>query len=245
MRKDLLEYVNFPRKKAVLLQSGGLDSCVCDGFLTWANFDVIELFIDYGQSARDKELEMARKMSEYYGHKLVTMQIHLPWFNHIPIVGGEITHDCAEDIKLNRVNAESYVPLRNHLLLSIAGTLAEKLQYKYICTGVCGAQTFLGKPLYGCVDTHKNFVKAIENSLNEGSTFKHKSGNSFKVLAPLLGMTKTEIIELGLNVGADMSLSWSCYNSGGEPCLKCSSCVDRELGFKSLGVPDPLLKISK
>lgn len=241
MKKELLNYMNLPNKKAVLLQSGGLDSNICAAMLTWAGFKVVELFVDYGQSALDRELEMAEKICEYYGHKLVKAKIDIPWFKKLPIVGGTVKSDGVEEIKLNKVDPESYIPLRNHLLISMAGSLAESLKYEYICSGLNGQQNILGKPTGGFVDAHKNFAISLEKSMSEGSTMKHQYRKNFKLLTPLMGMNKSEVITLGFDVGADMSKSWSCYNSGEVPCLHCSSCIGRAEGFALLIADDPLL----
>ena len=240
MRNILQKYKSLPNKKAVLLQSGGLDSCVCDALLHRAGFEVTELFVDYGQSALEKEWEMSQEMSDLYGHKLIRVSIDLPWLKTLPIVGGVVESTGVEEIKRGIVDPESYIPLRNQVLLSIAGSLAESLQVEYICTGLNGSQSILGKPLGGFVDTHPNFAKAVEKSLTEGSVTKHHLNNSFKVLTPLMNKSKPEIIALGFVVGANMSLSWSCYNSGNTPCCHCSSCIGRAEGFHLVAREDPL-----
>ena len=241
MRSILQKYKAIPDKKAVLLQSGGLDSCVCDALLYRAGFEVIELFVDYGQSALEKEWEMSNEMSDLYSHKLIRVSIDLPWLKTIPIVGGTVDSTGVEEIKRGVVDPESYIPLRNQILLSIAGSLAESLQVRYICTGLNGSQNILGKPRYGFVDTHPNFAKAIEKSLTEGSVMKHHLNSSFEVLTPLMSKSKPEIISLGLELCANMGLSWSCFNNGDVPCCHCSSCIGRAEGFELVGVQDPLL----
>lgn len=241
MKVDLTKYKGYTNKSAVLLQSGGLDSIVCSALLVWAGFNVVNVFIDYGQSALEKEKEMAEKISSKYGHKLEIVKIDIPWFNTLPIVGGEVKSTGVEEIKRNVVDPESYVPLRNHLFLSIAGSLAESREIEYVCTGLNGEQDLFRKPLHGFVDTHKEFTRRVEQSLNEGSVMKHKRKGSFKLLTPLIGMSKPEVILLGEQVGADFEKSWSCFNNGEEPCLHCSSCIGREEGFILANMSDPLL----
>lgn len=241
MKNLLQKYKALPDKRVVLLQSGGLDSCVCDALLHQAGFEVTELFVDYGQSALEKEWAMSQEMSDLYGHELIRVSIDLPWLKTLPIVGGTVESTGVEEIKRGVVDPESYIPLRNQILLSIAGSLAESKQIRYICTGLNGSQNILGKPRDGFVDTHPNFAKALEKSLTEGSVMKHHLNSSFKVLTPLMSKSKPEIISLGLVVGANMSLSWSCFNNGDVPCCHCSSCIGRAEGFHLLGVEDPLL----
>ena len=241
MKNLLQKYKELPDKKVVLLQSGGLDSCVCATFLKVAGFEVTELFVDYGQSALEKEWEMSQEMAELHNHKLIRAKIDLPWLKTLPIVGGVVLSTGVEEIKQGVVDPESYIPLRNHILLSMAGSLAESLQVKYICTGLNGSQNLLGKPFGGFVDTHPNFAKAIEKSLSEGSAMKHHLNSKFTVLTPLIGKSKPEIIRLGLDIGANMGLSWSCFNSGDVPCCHCSSWIGREEGFVLARALDPLL----
>ena len=240
MKNLLQKYKALPDKRVVLLQSGGLDSCVCDALLHQAGFEVTELFVDYGQSALEKEWAMSQEMSDLYGHKLIRASIDLPWLKTLPIVGGTVESTGVEEIKRGVVDPESYIPLRNQVLLSMAGSLAESLQIRYICTGLNGSQNIFGKPRDGFVDTHPNFAKALEKSLTEGSVMKHHSNSSFKVLTPLMSKSKPEIISLGFEVGANMSLSWSCFNSGEVPCCHCSSCIGRAEGFHLVEREDPL-----
>lgn len=241
MEKRLQKYKALPDKKVVLLQSGGLDSCVCDALLHWAGFEVTELFVDYGQSALEKEWAMSQEMSDLYGHKLIRVSIDLPWLKTLPIVGGEVRSTGVEEIKRGVVDPESYIPLRNHILLGLAGSLAESLQIKYICTGLNGSQNILGKPRDGFVDTHPRFAEFVAKSLTEGSVMKHHLNGKFTVLTPLMSKSKPEIISLGLEVGANMSLSWSCFNNGDVPCCHCSSCIGRAEGFALVNMQDPLL----
>ena len=164
MKNLLQKYKALPDKRAVLLQSGGLDSCVCDALVHQAGFEVTELFVDYGQSALEKEWAMSQEMCDLYGHKLIRVSIDLPWLKTLPIVGGTVESTGVEEIKRGVVDPESYIPLRNQILLSIAGSLAESLQIRYVCTGLNGSQNILGKPRDGFVDTHPNFAKALEIS---------------------------------------------------------------------------------
>lgn len=245
MKTNVTEYKKIQDKRAILLQSGGLDSCVCDAVLREAGFEVIELFVDYGQSALEKEWEMSKEMADLYNHEIIRVNIDIPWFKTLPIVGGTVESTGIEEINKGIVDPESYIPLRNQILLSIAGSLAESRQIKYVCTGLNGNQNLFGKPLFGFVDTHPNFAKAIEKSLTEGSVMKHHLGSKFEILAPLMSKSKPEIIALGYAVNANMGLSWSCFNSGDIPCCHCSSCIGREEGFILAGRQDPLLINSK
>lgn len=232
-----------PKKRAVLLQSGGLDSAVCASFLHWAGFKVTSVFINYGQSAVKREQEMAERISSKYGQSLCVVKIDLPWLKSLPIVGGEVKSNGVEEVKLNIADPESHVPLRNHLFISVAGSLAESKRFQYVCAGLNGKQDLFGRPHDGYVDTHKNFAVKLSKSMSEGSVMKHQHKTRIELLTPLMGMSKSEVIQFGLEVGTDFTDSWTCFNGDEYPCMQCNSCIGREEGFVLAGVKDPLLRL--
>lgn len=240
MDKEILNYVNLPNKRVVLLCSGGLDSCVCAHLLTWSGFIIRGVFVDYGQSALKKEWEKTKALSKSLGFKVTRVKIDIPWIKDLPIVGGEVTEDGEIHIQRKEADPDCYIPLRNHILISLAGSLAEKLKFPYICTGIAGWQDILGRPKYGYTDAHRKFADSLEYSLNEGSVFYHQDHRKFKILTPLVSKSKAEIIQLGEEICADFSLSWTCYNGGEKPCGKCPSCIDRANGFRANCLEDPL-----
>ncbi len=225
-------------KRVVLLQSGGLDSCCLACLLSQVNFEIHHLFIDYGQNAREQELKKSQEIIDTYGGTLHIVKIDLPWLADSTLL---VKHDVGEyDVEhaLGSVKAGTYVPMRNHIFISIAASLAESLNIRYIATAIDGNETYYGKPLSGAPDKHPTFVKAIEKSLTEGSARKHCYNSDFVIIAPLLGNTKEDTIEYGLEIGCDFSHSWSCYNSGEKPCGKCCACLDRKFHFANLGLEE-------
>lgn len=228
-------------KRVVLLQSGGLDSNICAAILKYHGFHIHHVFVDYGQNSVDREREMVERIVKRYGGTLYPCKIELPWLNKSNLVGGEVS-DWESEGSLNTSETGVYVPMRNAILLSIASSLAESLEIPYICSALDGAQDVDGNPTGGTTDKHPDFVKKMEIALSEGSEMKHILKEKFEILTPLMDLYKNQIVKVGEQYGADMSLSWSCYNSTEVPCCKCSACKTRAQGFYYAGLKDPLLE---
>ena len=236
-------------KRVVLLQSGGLDSCYLACLLSKEGFQIHHLFIDYGQNAKKAELNKCKEIVDTYGGTLHTVTLDLPWLKENTVLCGQEVGSCenTEDVpdgEMGTVFFKTYVPMRNHMLLSIASSLAETLNIKYIASALDGDQTYYGIPICSSPDKHPSFVMAIENSLTEGSSSYHSRKVPFEIIAPLLGNSKESTIKNGLDIGCDFSHSTSCYNvnENGKPCGKCCACLDRAEHFKNLGLEDPALK---
>lgn len=232
-------------KKVVLLQSGGLDSCFLACLLSRNGFEIHHLFVDYGQNSAKKEREYAHKIAAEYGGEVSEVKIDLPWLETSTVLVNHEVEEYDVDKVMGCVEAGTYVPMRNHLLISIAASYAEAKGIQYIASAVDGNEDYFGNPLSGCPDKHPSFVKEIENSLTEGSSQWHIHKKPFTLIAPLVGNTKEDTIQWGLDIGCDFSLSWTCYNGGEEPCGKCCACIDRANHFLNLGISDPALKSLK
>jgi 7-cyano-7-deazaguanine synthase len=124
----------------------------------------------------------------------------------------------------------TYVPFRNGVFLSIATAIAEALEAKRIFIGV-NQVDFSGYP-----DCREEFIKAMQKTIALGT----KIGEELKIEAPLLHLSKAEIVKLGLEVGAPFHLTWSCYRGGDKACGRCSSCKLRLKAFAEAGVQDPI-----
>lgn len=225
-------------KRVVLLQSGGLDSNVLASLFKDCGFEMHHIFVDYGQNMKEKELEYARKIVEYYGGTLSEVKLELTWLKDVTCLVDNVVEDSGACDSLNAVEHGTYVPLRNQMLLSIAGSYAEAYQIPFIACAFDGEEDENGNPTGGTTDKHPSYVQAVANSLNEGSAFKHVHGKEFTILTPVMSLYKEEIIALGLECNADFSLSWSCYNKGDEPCHVCSACELRHSAFKNMGIED-------
>lgn len=227
-----------PARKAVCLLSGGLDSSTC---LAWARregFDCYALSFDYGQRHR-RELDAARRVAETLGAaRHVVLDIDLGAFG-----GSALTDDLpvpkqrsAEEIAAGIPT--TYVPARNTIFLACALAWAEALEASDIVIGV-NAIDYSGYP-----DCRPEFLAAFERLADLATKAGVEGRTRVAVHAPLLRLTKGQIVRLGGELGLDFALTWSCYDpgEGGRPCLACDSCLLRAKGFQEAGIPDPLLK---
>ncbi len=219
------------------LLSGGLDSTTCLAWARHQGFTCYTLSFDYGQRHR-RELESAARVSQALGAaRHLTLRLDLG-----AIGGSALTADLA--VPKSRSAAEmadgipvTYVPARNTVFLACALAWAETLDAADIVIGV-NAIDYSGYP-----DCRPEFLEAFER-LASVATRAGVEGRRFKIHAPLLRLGKGDIVRLGLSLGLDYSLTWSCYDpdAAGRPCQACDSCLLRARGFAEAGVPDPLLK---
>lgn len=233
------EYKEIEDKRVVLLNSGGLESCYLSCLLSRNGFEIHHLFINYGQNALEGETIAVNNLIKEYGGILHTAEVLLPWFaTSTSLCSGEKIDDPAVSKYMGTVEAKTYVPLRNHIFLSLAASLADSLEIPYIASGLDGIQNSFGVPIGSAPDKHPNFAYAIENSVNEASAYHHTKGGYIELLAPILCCTKEDTILNGKKIDCDFSLSWSCYNGGKEPCGTCCACVDRKIHFNNLGLEE-------
>ena len=222
-------------KKAVLLLSGGLDSTTVAAMARQQGFAVYALSFDYGQNHR-VELEFARRVAETMGvARHAVVQVDLRAFG-----GSALTSDIA--VPKNRtVEAMghgipvTYVPARNTVFLSLALAWAESLGATDIFIGV-NALDYSGYP-----DCRPEFIAAFEAMANLGTKLGTEDGQAIRIHTPLIAMTKQQIIQAGLALGVDYSLTTTCYDPSatGEACGACDACLLRLKGFAEAGVADP------
>jgi len=219
---------------ALILFSGGIDSTTV---LYWAKTEferVIPVIIDYSQK-HNLEVNNAVKIAEM--NNLEYIQVRFPQGQ---LLGSALLDpdleipDSLASAKDDRGIPLTYVPFRNGIFLSIAAGIAESRGVPNILTGF----NLIDTPDYP--DTTEKFVKKMESAINEG-TSASITGEKFRILAPLIKKSKREIIEFGLSLGADYSLSISCYRGEEMPCMKCPSCDIRRNAFEELGLADPLI----
>lgn len=217
-------------KKAVVLTSGGLDSTTLLAMARDEGYECYSLSFDYGQRHRI-ELEAARRCSEKHGavqHKVVNLDLGS--------IGGSALTD--ENIAIPEEESEgipiTYVPARNTVFLSIALGWAEVLDARDIFIGV-NAVDYSGYP-----DCRPAFIEAFEKMANLATKFGIE-GAKLHIRTPLMELSKGEIIQRGIALGVDYSLTVSCYqaNEKGEACGRCDSCRLRRAGFEAAGVTDP------
>lgn len=221
--------------KVVVLASGGLDSCVTAAIAKAEGHELYFLTIDYGQRHR-VEVECAKRLGQILrvsGHKI--LQVDLRVFGgsalttELPVPTDRPHEDRDQGIP------PTYVPARNTIFLSLALAYAEVLQASIIYFGA-NIRDYSGYP-----DCRPEFIRAFQEVARLGTRLGME-GHSVEVMAPLLFMTKSEIIQKGKALGVPFHLTRSCYNPGpqGEPCGHCDSCLIRQEGFQAVGMPDPI-----
>ena len=222
------------KMKAVVLVSGGLDSTTCLAIAREQNFDLYALTLNYGQR-HDHELNSARMIIDFFNiHDHSIIDIDLAQFG-----GSALTDQIDVPKKRDLSDMDeipvTYVPARNTVFLSLALAWAEVLGSFDIFIGV-NALDYSGYP-----DCRPEYISSFEKTANL-ATKAGVSGSSFKIHTPLIDMTKSEIIKVGLDLGVDYSLTSSCYdpNQEGNPCGLCDACYLRLKGFKETGITDPL-----
>jgi 7-cyano-7-deazaguanine synthase len=219
-------------RPAVLLLSGGLDSTTLLALAVSKGFLVHALSFRYGQR-HDLELEAARRTAERYGAlKHIILDIDLRSFGGSALTGGGlIPKDRPLDDKEIPV---TYVPGRNTIFLAYAMAWAEVLGSTDLFIGV-NSLDYSGYP-----DCRPEYIESFERMANL-ATRAAVSGNRLLIHAPLIRMSKREIIELGLSLGVDYAETMSCYdpNADGAACGHCDACQLRRKGFAEAGVADP------
>jgi 7-cyano-7-deazaguanine synthase len=219
--------------KAVVLLSGGLDSYTAGAMARAQGFDLYALTVKYGQR-HAHEILAARKVAEALGVKA-----HRELAVDLGSVGGSALVGDGEIPKTGPVPniiPSTYVPARNTVMLSLALAWAEVLDAHDIFIGV-NALDYSGYP-----DCRPEYIEAFEH-LASLATKAGVNGQRFNVRAPLVALSKADIIRHGIAMGLDYGLTHSCYDPGphGAPCRLCDSCVLRAKGFQEAGVTDPLL----
>ncbi|MFK8066892.1 MAG: 7-cyano-7-deazaguanine synthase QueC [Gammaproteobacteria bacterium] len=220
------------KKRAVVLLSGGLDSCTTLAIAKSQGFACYALSFDYGQRHR-AELDAANKIAqslEVTDHKTLTLNLDQ--------IGGSALTDDAIDVPIdsNDEIPTTYVPARNTVFLSLALGWAEVLEADDIFIGV-NAVDYSGYP-----DCRPEFIRAFEK-VARLATKAGVEGHPFRINTPLIDLSKSEIIKTGLGLGVDYSMTVSCYQADdkGKACGICDSCQFRLEGFRSAGVKDPTL----
>jgi 7-cyano-7-deazaguanine synthase len=219
------------RPRAVLCLSGGMDSSVCAA-LAAKDFDVYAVHFSYGQRTEARELQSAREVARLVGAKEF-MHLKMDLFRRI---GGSALTDASIDVPVaaaeEAIGSEvpvTYVPFRNAHFLSAAVSWAEVVGAKTVFIGAV-EQDSSGYP-----DCRPAYYEAFNALIAKGT----KEGD-IRVVTPLIELRKSEIVRLGVELGAPLHVSWSCYSGEAAACGVCESCALRLRAFRQAGCEDPI-----
>ncbi len=230
-------------KKCVVLLSGGIDSSTTLAIARAQGYECYALSFDYNQRHK-RELESAKRVA-----RNMDVQKHLVIHFDLREFGGSaLTSEIEVPKKNEPINSElrtpnsqlipvTYVPARNTIFLSFALAWAEVLLAEEIFLGA-NAVDYSGYP-----DCRPQYLEAFEKMANLATKVSVEGELRFRIKAPLISMTKAEIIKKGIDLGVHYGLTWSCYDPApeGVPCRRCDSCLFRAKGFREAGLVDPLL----
>lgn len=217
------------RERAVVLLSGGMDSCVCAA-LAARDYEAAALHVSYGQRTQTRELNSFDSICDRLGIATRLMVQN----QALSVIGGSALTD--RNIAVPDAKAQigssipiTYVPFRNAHFLAVAVSWAEVIGAKKIFIGAV-EQDSSGYP-----DCRPAYYEAFNQVIRTGT-----AAADIEVLTPLIAMRKAEIVRLGLELGAPFDLTWSCYARQDRACGTCESCVLRLRAFQAAGTRDPI-----
>ncbi|CUS83602.1 7-cyano-7-deazaguanine synthase [Candidatus Kryptonium thompsonii] len=218
---------------AVVLVSGGLDSCVTAAIANSLGYELAFLHLNYGQRTEQRELKAFHDIADFYGvKKRLVINIE-----HLKLIGGSSLTDeniPVEEADLNRkAIPTSYVPFRNANMLSIAVSWAEVIGATKIFIGAVEEDSS------GYPDCRKEFYKAFNEVIKLG-TKAGVEGRPIEIVTPVIEMKKVDIVKKGIELKAPLHLTWSCYQREDVACGVCDSCVFRLRRFQLAGVDDSI-----
>jgi 7-cyano-7-deazaguanine synthase len=218
------------KPRAVVLLSGGMDSCV-SAALAVRDSNPAFLHVSYGQRTEDRELEAFRAIADFYG-VVDRLEVHA---DHLRLIGGSSLTDASRDVESASTREPgipgTYVPFRNANLLAIAVSWAEVLKAEQIYIGAV-EQDGSGYP-----DCRRAFFDAFGKAIMEGT----RPETAITICTPLIGINKSDIVRMGMELGAPLHLTWSCYVKTDVACGVCDSCELRLGAFRSADIRDPIL----
>ena len=216
--------------RAIVLVSGGMDSCVSAAIANSENDELAFLHVSYGQRTEKREREAFEALADHYRVEL-RLVISL---EHLAKIGGSSLTDLSIAVTPADLNSReipsSYVPFRNSHLLAAAVSWGEVINANAIYIGAV-AEDSSGYP-----DCRPEFYAAFQNVIDLGT----KPGTNLRIRTPVINLRKSEIVRTGLELGAPLELTWSCYQASERACGNCDSCALRLRAFREAGVSDPI-----
>lgn len=220
--------ISSARERAVVLLSGGMDSCVCAA-LAARDYDAAAVHVSYGQRTEERERESYLAICDALGiqDRLVVRNEALRAIGGSALTDREIA--VPESPAIGKEIPVTYVPFRNAHLLAVAISWAEVLGARKVYIGAV-EQDSSGYP-----DCRPAYYEAFNRVVQAGT----KEG-AIEIVTPLIALRKQEIVRLGLELGAPFHLTWSCYSREDRACGACDSCVLRLRAFREAGATDPI-----
>ena len=218
--------------KAIVLASGGLDSCVSIACALKDRYEVCLLHINYGQRTQNREDRAFSDIADFYG---ITQKLIVD-ISYLRQIGGSSLVDSSMPIEEDTIPSakgaipSTYVPFRNANMISIAVSWAEVIGAKKIYIGAVEEDSS------GYPDCREIFYQKFNDLLKVGLSPK----NEVEILTPLIHLSKKEIVQKGIELEAPLHLTWSCYQNENKACGVCESCKLRLRGFELAGVKDPI-----
>jgi len=222
------------RALAIVLLSGGLDSCVTVAIAA-QQYELAFLHVNYGQRTEKRELVAFSAIADYYEiQKRLVVDI-----GYLLQIGGSSLTDLNMTVpKATRIQGgeipSTYVPFRNTHLVAIAVSWAEVIGARKIFIGATEVDSS------GYPDCRKGYFDAYNKLIRLGT----RPETDISIETPLIDLSKEEVVRRGLELKAPLHLTWSCYKNEDVACGRCDSCILRLKGFRLAGVPDPLPYIS-
>jgi 7-cyano-7-deazaguanine synthase len=219
----------FPKPVAVVLLSGGMDSCVTAAIAA-RDHDLALLHLSYGQRTEARERRAFEAIALHF-RATRTLQARL---DHLRAIGGSALTDPSRDaVQARRPGSaipDTYVPFRNTQFLAVAVSWAEVLGARRVFIGAVEEDSS------GYPDCRREYYDAFNRLVRAGT----RPETDIAVVTPLIRMSKAEIVREGARLGAPFHLTWSCYTDEETACGRCESCLLRLKGFRGAGVPDPI-----
>lgn len=215
---------------AICLVSGGMDSCVTAAIAKQENDELAFLHVSYGQRTEKRERKAFEALADHFGVKS-RLVISL---EHLAQIGGSSLTDDRIPVTTANLSApgipSSYVPFRNAHLLAAAVSWGEVINARAIYIGAV-AEDSSGYP-----DCRPEFYDAFQNVIDTGT----KPETLIAINTPVIAMRKSEIVQKGIELGAPLHLTWSCYQESEVACGNCDSCALRLRAFREAGATDPI-----
>jgi len=223
--------------KAVVLLSGGMDSCVCAAVACTEHgaANVALLHASYGQRTESRELRAFREIADFYR---ITQRLMVR-LDHFRAIGGSALTDASIAVPENELGETgshgseipvTYVPFRNAHFLSVGVSWAEAVGASAIYIGAV-AEDSSGYP-----DCRPEYYRVFQELIRAGT----RPETRIEIVTPVIGLKKSEIIRKGGELGAPLHLTWSCYQNEEEACGACDSCLLRLRAFSEAGIADPV-----